>query len=256
MTVFPFRYALDRNVIAMLARRRDGAYARGMRRIYPFLLLMFVLGAYAVAVPKVHTITFGKWMTVSWQPGTGAENEQAINLKIRPLIVDGRIKEYSTGPLHDITDRLFAVRRVFRVNDSLPEDTVLRWQWQRGGWLLVDRGTGRVSAINLPDFDVLYSVASWYRDYVAYCGVSDDGKKIAAFVVQLNRRKPVLKKPLPKDRIPEDAPPDSACPAPLWQRNPARVVFATSTSEKQTFAIRGHVVDLVNDAEEEEEGTK
>ncbi len=227
-----------------------------MRRIYPLLLLTSMLAANAVAAPKVHIITFGKWMTVSWQPGTGAENEKAINLKIRPLIVDGRIKEYVTGPPHDITDRLFTVRRAFRVNDSLPDDSGLRWQWQRGGWLLVDRMTGRVSIINLPDFDVLYSAASWYRDYVAYCGVSDDGKKVAAFVVQLSRRKPVLKKQLSADGIPENAPPDWACPPPVWQRNPARVVFAISASEKQTFAIRGHLVDLVNETEEEDEGTK
>ncbi len=236
----------------MLALSLSAAYARVMSRIYLFLVLTFLLGANAVAAPKVHTITFGKWITVSWQPGTGGENEKAITLKIRPLIVDARIKEYMTGSPHDITDRLFAVRRAFRVNDSLPDDSALRWQWQRGGWLLVDRMTGRISIINLPDFDVLYSAASWYRDYVAYCGVSDDGKKIAAFVVQLNRRKPVLKRQLSAEGIPEDAPPDSACPAPVWQRNPARVVFATSASEKQTFAIRGHVVDLINDAEEED----
>jgi hypothetical protein len=32
---------------------------------------------------------------------------------------------------------------------------------QRGGWLLVDRLTGHVAPINLPEFDVLYSAASW-----------------------------------------------------------------------------------------------
>jgi len=47
-----------------------------------------------------------------------------------------------------------------------------------------------------PEFGSYYSVASWYRDYVAYCGVSDDGKKLYAVVFQVGRRKPVLKKPL------------------------------------------------------------
>ena len=89
-----------------------------------------------------------------------------------------------------------------------------RWQWQRGGWLLVDRLTGRISPINLPEFDAFYSAASWYRDYVAYCGVSDDGKKTYAMVAQLSRRKPVLKKELSSDGVAEDAAPDSACPAP------------------------------------------
>jgi len=214
------------------------------------------LSASAMAAPKVHVITFGKWISVPWQPGTGAENEKAINLKIRPLIVDGRVKEFVTGAPHDMTDRLFAVRRVFRVNDSLPDEIALHWQWQRGGWLLVDRVTGRVSAINLPDFDALYSPAAWYRDYVAYCGVSDDGKKISAFVIQLSRRKPVLKKALAGDGVADDAAPDSACPIPIWQKNPAQVTFAPVGAAKQTFAIRGHVVDQVNDAEEEDEGTK
>lgn len=46
---------------------------------------------------------------------------------------------------------------------------------------------------------------------------------------------------------------DSACVAPVWQRGPARVSFEAGESAKQTFAIREHAVDLVNDAEEEEE---
>jgi len=69
------------------------------------------------------------------------------------------------------------VRRAFRVNDSLADEVTARWQWQRGGWLQVDRTTGRASAINRPEYDGFYSAASWYRDYVACCGVSDAGKK-------------------------------------------------------------------------------
>jgi hypothetical protein len=206
---------------------------------------------------KVHVITFGKWTTVQWLPGTGADDEKPLTVKIRALVVDGRVKEYVAGSPHEVTDRLFVVRRVFRVNDSLPEESgASRWQWQRGGWLLVDRMTGRISAVNLPEFDAFYSAASWYRDYVAYCGVSDDGKKTYAMVAQLSRRKPVLKKPLSNDGVADDAAPDSACPAPLWQRSPIRVSFEPAGGAKQTFAIRGHVVDVVNDAEEEEEGTK
>jgi len=65
---------------------------------------------------------------------------------------------------------------------------------KRGGWLLVDRVSGKVSQLSLPEFDPFYSTASWYRDYVAYCGVSEDGKKLSAIVMQVGRRKPVLKK--------------------------------------------------------------
>jgi hypothetical protein len=172
-------------------------------------------------------------------------------------MVDGRVKEFALGSPHEVTDRLFVVRRVFRVNDSLPEDSGgPRWQWQRGGWLIVDRLTGRISPINLPEFDPFYSAASWFRDYVAYCGVSDDGKKTYAIVAQLNRRKPILKKALSNDGPPENAAPDSACPLPSWQRRPMRVSFEPGGSAKQMFAIRGHVVDLVSDADEEDEGSK
>jgi hypothetical protein len=209
----------------------------------------------AGAVAKVHLITFGKWTAAQWFTGAAVE-DKPTNIKIRALIVDGRVKEYTLGAPHEVTDRLFVVRRVFRVNDSLPEEANPRWQWQRGGWLMVDRVTGRVSTINLPEFDAYYSAASWYRDYAAYCGVADDGKKTYAMVAQLSRRKPVLKKDLSGEGVSEDAAPDSACAAPVWQRSPVRVSFEAAGGARQTFAIRGHVVDVVNDAEEEEEESR
>lgn len=204
------------------------------------------------ASAKVHVISFGKWTVVQWYAGPGAD-DKPVTLKVRALIVDGQVKEYIVGVPHEVTERLFVVRRAFRANDSLPGDSGPHWQWQRGGWLLIDRVTGHVSTINLPEFDAYYSAASWYRDYVAYCGVGDDGKKTYAIVAQLTRRKPVLKKPL-SDSVPaEDAAPDSACPAPMWQRSPTRVTFEPAAGAKQTFAIRGHVVDVVNDAEDDED---
>jgi hypothetical protein len=218
------------------------------------VLCAALLTGAARAVTKVHVITFGKWTTVQWFAGSGAEEKQ-LAIKIRALLVDGRVKEYVLGSPHEVTDRVFVVRRMFRMNDSLPVDSSPRWQWQRGGWLLVDRVSARISQINLPEFDSFYSSASWYRDYVAYCGVADDGKKSYAIVAQITRRKPVLKKPMNEGPA-EDAGPDSACPAPLWQRGPARVSFEPAGGARQTFAIRGHVVDLVNDAEEEEEASK
>ncbi len=211
----------------------------------------------AAGATKVHVISFGKWITASWTPATGAENERPQAIKVRALLVDGRLKEYVLGSSHEVTDRLFVVRRAFCVNDSLPDDSAVRWQWQRGGWLLVDRVTGHVSPVNLPDFDPLYSVASWYRDYVAYCGVAEDGKKTFALVAQIGRRKPVLRKQLSNNQLQDDAAPDSACAPPTWQRNPARVSFEAAGTPKQIFAIRGHVVDIVNDsAEEDAEGLR
>lgn len=217
-------------------------------RIIGRVCSMFLLGAVACAASKTHVIALGKWTPVTSIANLGGD-EKPIMIKIRALIVDGRIKEYVLGAPHEVTDRLFVVRRVFRANDSLPEDAGPRWQWQRGGWLLVDRMTGRISPINLPEFDAFYSAASWYRDYAAYCGVADDGKKIFAMVVQLNRRKPVLKKALAE--LKDDDAPDSACPAPSWQRNPVRVSFEAAGTQKQTFAIRGRVVDVVSEEEEQ-----
>ena len=220
------------------------------------IALWLLLSSTALAAAKPHVITFGKWNNVQWQ--AGAADDKPLPLRVRALFVDGRLKEYTAGVSHEVTDRMFAVRRAFRVNDSLPEESAnsLRWMWQRGGWLLVDRTTGHVSALNLPEFDAFYSVASWYRDYIAYCGVSDDGRKLYAVVAQISRRKPVLKKPLTgNDGISDEDAPDSACPAPAWQRGPARVTFE-SGGAKQIYAIRGHVVDLVNDTEEDQEASK
>jgi len=201
----------------------------------------------AVAVPKPHVITFGKWTPAKWD--VGSADGKSLDLKIRALYVDTRLKEFTTGPAHEVTDRLFVVRRVFRLNDTLPDETATtpKWVWQRGGWLLVDRLTGHVTQVNLPDFDPFYSTPSWYRDYVAYCGVSDDGKKLLA---QLGRRKPILKKPL--GEADGDEMPDSECPAPAWQRRPMRVTFEPDENQKLTFSVKGHAVDVVIEGDKED----
>jgi len=126
--------------------------------ILHFLACAIVLTTTADAATKVHVIAFGKSTSVQWLTGGG--NDKPVNLKIRALVVDGRVKDYVLGAPHEVTDRLFVARRVFRVNDSLPEDSATRWQWQRGGWLLVDRVTGHVSPVNLPEFDAYYSAAN------------------------------------------------------------------------------------------------
>jgi hypothetical protein len=222
------------------------------------VILIFVMLCVAwsecAAVPKPHVIAFGKWISAKWPNATG---QKLLDLKVRPLFVDTRLREYTTGTAHELTDRLFVVRRAFRVNDALPTETANtnsstpHWQWQRGGWLLVDRLTGRVSQLNLPEFDPFYSTASWYRDYIAYCGVSDDGKKLYAVVAQVGRRKPILKKDAGEPAGADD--PDSECPPPVWERSPLRVTFQPDDDQKLVFSIRGRVVDVVNDAEEPEE---
>jgi hypothetical protein len=226
-----------------------------LRKLLVISVMSVALGIVPIqcaATPKPHVIAFGKWTSAKWPNATG---QKLLDLKVRGLFVDTRLKEYTTGTAHELTDRLFVVRRVFRVNDALPTENsstnAPRWQWQRGGWLLVDRLTGRVSQLTLPEFDPFYSTASWYRDYIAYCGVSDDGKKLYAIVAQVGRRKPILKKDAGEPDGGDD--PDSECPPPLWERTPMRVTFQPDDDHKLVFSIRGRVVDVVNDAEEAEE---
>jgi hypothetical protein len=200
---------------------------------YVHAVLAFMLSAgSALGSPKPHVISFGKWTSVKWC--VGPHEDKCLDLKARALYVDNRMKEFALGASHDVTERLLVVRRVFRVNDSLPGETVSapRWVWQRGGWLLVDRMSGHIfSSITLPEFDSYYSVASWYRDYIAYGGISDDDKKLFAVVFQVGRRKPVLKKHL--GEADGDDLPDSACPAPVWERRrfalPSRSILTISS---------------------------
>ncbi|HEY6185568.1 MAG TPA: hypothetical protein VIW67_25230, partial [Terriglobales bacterium] len=221
-----------------------------MARFLGCFILALLLDSSALAAPKPHTVTFGKWATIKWM--IGPNEDQPMDLKIRPLLVDGRTKEYTVGTAHDITERLFVIRRAFRLNDALPADkpTQAHWRWERGGWLMVDRVSAHVIQINLPEFDSYSSVASWYRDYVAYCGVSDDGEKLYEIVTQLGRRKPVLKKPINSTVSLEM--PDSACAAPDWQRQPTRVSFSAGGSDRTTYEVRGHSFNLIKDQDEDE----
>jgi hypothetical protein len=175
------------------------------------------------------------------------EEEQALDMKVRTLLVDGQSKEFTTGAPHDVTDHTFVVQRVFRLNDSLSQETAPeRWRWERGGWLLVNRVTGKMQQVPLPDFDPFNSAVAWFRDYAAYCGVSDDGKKASAIVVQLGRRKPLLKEPLGEAAAVASA---SDCPAPVWQRAPAQVAFDPKNEQKFTFTVPTRAVEAVPEEE-------
>ena len=194
------------------------------------------------AAPKQHVVSFGKWTTVKW---FFAEDEgSARDVKIRPLLVDGRTKEFTMGAAHDITERTFVVQRMYRLNDSLEQErSGPHWRWERGGWLIVDRSSGKVQAIALAEFDSYYSAAAWFRDYVAYCGLSDDGKSAYALVSQVGKRKALLKKNI-GNAVDSDKP-GSACPEPVWQRGPSRVTFAPQSAEKFTYTVRSREIDIV-----------
>lgn len=221
-----------------------------MRSFLRIVVTVQIFVAMAAATAKPHVIVFGKWTTVRWM--SGPEENKPVDLKIRALFVDGRQKEFTIGVQHEITDRLFSVRRALRVNDALPQEQngPPRWSWQPAGWVLIDRVTGHISQIALPDFDPACSTASWYRDYIAYCGSSDDGKKIDAVVMQVGKRKPLVKKSLGRG-----ADPAEACDTPTWQRQPARVSFSAS-DQNLTYAIRGHATEIVPADSDEEEGSE
>ncbi len=212
------------------------------------LLLLILLADTALfAAPKSHVIALGKALPVKLF--VGPSEDKSLDINVRTLSVDGKLREFTTGEVHDVTDRLFVVRRAFRVSDRLPEDPKgPRWRWQRGNWLLVDRDIGRISELKLPEFDPFYSEASWYRDYAAYCGISDSGEKVYAVVAQLGRKRPVVRKELGAAR--QGDLPDSECAAPKWQRQPARVTFRPKDRPEVTFEVRGHTADISTGDEE------
>lgn len=215
-----------------------------MRPAAIFLIVFFLSACGVQGAPKPHIITFGKWTKVKFP--MEPDGAQTMDLKIRALYVDGHLREYLFGPSHEITERVFVVRRTFRINDDLPEEnsSLVHWVWQRGGWILVDRLNGHISPVNLSGFDVYYSVGEWYRDYFAYCSLADNGKKMFAVVAELGRRKPVLKQPLAE--FVEGHKPDSACTAPIWQRQPALVTFQTASGEKLSFTLRGRIAGEIS----------
>lgn len=191
-----------------------------------------------VAAPRQHTVSFGAWRTAS----IASDSDLPEQVKVRDLLVDGRAREHVTGLPHDVTERIFVVRRAYRLNDSLPADAKKPlWVWRLGGWISVDRLTGKITQLNLPAFDPDLSEASWYRDYAAYCGTSDDGNKAYLMVAQLGRRKPVLKKEFSGD----------SCPAPAWERKPSRVTFTNGT-EKTSFVVHARSAELQIDNGDDE----
>lgn len=199
---------------------------------------------------KPHTVALGaarrEPYSIEGDPAGAQKGE--TDLKVRPLVVDGKVKEWTTGDAHDVTDRSFAVRRAVRINDSLPSDHTPRWVWQRGPWLLVDRETGKVTALHLPDFDPGVSDVVWFRDYAAYCGLNTGGKQLFAVVAQVEARRPLLARKLgawdPADH------PTPACGAASWQRDPLQVSFQPTGAAAVSFDLVGTSAVLVEDGDD------
>ena len=209
---------------------------------------------------KVHVVGLGAVKRVPYSmvgdPAGATAGEDA--LKIRPLIVDGLVKEWTTGDAHDVTDRSFVVRRALRLNDSLPGEKPVsndkHWVWQRGPWLMVDRVTGHVVALKLPDYEPGVSQVSWFRDYGAYCGVTASGKSLYAVVAQLAARKPVLAKKL--EGIDFENRQEPVCGLPEWQREPLRATFHPAGKDAVSFDIIAGSVVLVEEAGDESEAAQ
>ena len=186
-------------------------------------------------------------------PAGAAAGEE--ELKIRALLVDGALKEWTTGDAHDVTDRSFVVRRVIKLNDTLPgeaeKQAASHWVWQRGPWILVDRVTGHVTALKLPDYDPGVSQVSWFRDYGAYCGVTASGKSLYAVVAQVAARKAVLAKKLAG--FDPESHPDPVCALPVWQREPMRVSFHPGGKDAVSFDIVPGSAVLVEESADEAE---
>jgi hypothetical protein len=195
----------------------------------------------AAKPPKMHSVTLGPVRKVPYTPAEtekANKDEESTTLKVRALFVDTRQREWTMGEVHDVTDRSFTVRRALRINDRLPTDAGERWTWQPGPWLLVDRMTGRIAALHLPDFDPVVSDAVWFRDYAAYCGIAQTAKGgLYAVVAQLGARRAVVQKaigswPQQNHFIP-------VCKAAVWQRQPMRVSIQPNGGEAATYEIVG-----------------
>ncbi len=206
------------------------------------LCLSTLLTHLFAAAPKVHTVALGAVRRVPYtQPDATPEekSDETSSIKVRPLIVDDRQKDWTTGDAHDITDRTFAVRRALRINDALPTDSAPRWIWQPGPWITVDRVTGHVTPLHLPNFDPVVSNAVWFRDYTAYCGTASTTKGASLYVIvaQLGGRRPVVQKLLGKWPQPNHFIP--VCQPAKWERLPLRVTMQPTGGEATTYDVVG-----------------
>jgi hypothetical protein len=223
----------------------------------PLLLLLcacpFLTAAAPAATLKSHTVTLGPAKKVPYTPPGAAHPEpftDGPSLKVRALFVDARQREWTLGEPHDVTDRSFTIRRALRINDRLPEESADRWVWQPGPWLLVDRTTGHIAALHLPDFDPIVSEVSWFRDYAAYCGVATTAKGgLFAVVAQIGARKAIVQKQIGPWPQPDRT--ASPCQPAEWQRQPMRVKLQPSGGQPLTFDVVG-TTSIVEDSDNED----
>jgi hypothetical protein len=205
------------------------------------LLLALLFPALALAVPKTHTVTLGASRHVPYTPPEASADNKAdmsATLRVRPLLVDGVQREWTVGEVHDVTDRTFVIRRALRIDDSLPAEPA-KWTWQPGPWLTVDRVTGHITALHLPDFDPEVSDVVWFRDYAAYCGIAATARNggLVAIVAELGGRKPAVQKVIGPWPQAQRAHP--VCAPAVWQRTPMRATIQPTGGQPVTFDVVG-----------------
>ncbi|SEB67076.1 hypothetical protein [Terriglobus roseus] len=206
----------------------------------------------AAAAPKMHTVALGparRVADVATEIAHKNKGNSSATLRIRALTVDGILREWTTGNQHSVTERSFVSRRVLRVNDALPGDTAVRWVWLPGSWILVDRISGRVTPLHLPDFDSSLSEVVWYRDYAAYCGVHTAGKGagVTAQVWQIGARRAALSRVIAGWSQAERVRP--LCATPVWQREPMRITMQAAGGDAISYEVVGTSMQLVEDGE-------
>ena len=117
--------------------------------------------------------------------------------------------------------------------------------------MLVDRVSGHIAALKLPDYDPGVSQVSWFGDYGAFCGLTASGKSLYAVVTQLAVRKAVLARKLaafgPANH------PAVVCAASEWQREPLLITFYPADREAVSFDLVPGSAVLVEDAGDEAE---
>ena len=219
----------------------------------PLLLTLAVLAPNPLRAARIHVVTLGPVRKVPYTPPEATlddKSEDSTTLRIRPLLVDDKPREWTVGDMHDVTDRTFVIRRAFRINDSLPGEPA-HWAWQPGPWLQVDRATAHITPLHLPDFDAQISEVVWFRDYAAYCGLIPTSKGgVVALIAELGAHKPVAQHTLAG--WPLEKPAHPVCAPAHWQRSPMRATLTLTGGASITFDVAG-TSSLVEEGSEGEE---
>lgn len=195
-------------------------------------------GATRVRAKKPHYTALGAARTVPYSVEGDPDGAKPgeTTLRVRPLVVNGIVKDWTTGEDHPITEWSFTVRGAIRMNDALPTDSKEHWVWQRGPWLLVDKESGKITTLRLPDYSSAVSNVVWFRNYAAYCGLSPGGKTLYAIVTQVPARKPLVRQKLSPWKATGQM---TACAPAVWQRDPLQVSFAPTGGTSVSFTLAG-----------------